>query len=93
MRVTSKGQVTIPQPIREQLGIQPPASYAQQTGGDPIPSIADELGAEAFAAAVERGRRLSLEGALDVIEELVADLPVESRRSTGALAPVPHHPT
>ena len=41
-------------------------------GTDPIPLIEAELGAEAFAAAVERGRRLSVEEAVDLIDEVTA---------------------
>jgi AbrB family looped-hinge helix DNA binding protein len=36
MRVTSKGQVTIPQPIREQLGIQPGTEVGFEVEGDAI---------------------------------------------------------
>jgi AbrB family looped-hinge helix DNA binding protein len=36
MRVTSKGQVTIPQAIREQLGIQPGTEVAFEVDGDAI---------------------------------------------------------
>ena len=56
----------------DELGISSPASYQRMVGEDPIPSIMADLGADAFAAAVERGRRLSLEGALDLIDEVGA---------------------
>jgi AbrB family looped-hinge helix DNA binding protein len=36
MRVTSKGQVTIPQPIREQLGILPGTEVGFEVQGDAI---------------------------------------------------------
>jgi AbrB family looped-hinge helix DNA binding protein len=36
MRVTSKGQVTIPQAIREQLGIQPGTEVGFEVEGDAI---------------------------------------------------------
>ena len=36
MRVTSKGQVTIPQAIREQLGIQPGTEVAFEVDGDAV---------------------------------------------------------
>jgi AbrB family looped-hinge helix DNA binding protein len=36
MRVTSKGQVTIPQSIREQLGIQPGTEVDFEVEGDAI---------------------------------------------------------
>ncbi|HEU4658228.1 MAG TPA: AbrB/MazE/SpoVT family DNA-binding domain-containing protein [Capillimicrobium sp.] len=36
MRVTSKGQVTIPQAIREQLGIQPGTEVSFEVDGDAI---------------------------------------------------------
>jgi hypothetical protein len=58
------------QAAQEQLGIKAPASYVEMGGIDPIPLIAAELGDASFAAAVERGRRLSLEEAFDLIEEV-----------------------
>lgn len=36
MRVTAKGQVTIPQSIRDQLGIQPGAEVAFEVDGDAV---------------------------------------------------------
>jgi predicted ATPase/class 3 adenylate cyclase len=53
----------------EQMGIRPPASYVDMTGTDPIPSIRAALGEDAFDAAVDRGRRCSLEAAVDLVEE------------------------
>jgi predicted ATPase/class 3 adenylate cyclase len=58
------------QAVFERLGIRPPASYEELGGTDPLPMIREALGAEAYAAAVERGRRLSLEEAIDLIEEV-----------------------
>ena len=62
------------QAAQEQLGIRAPASYVEMAGFDPIPMIAAELGDVAFADAVERGRRLSLEEAIDLIEEVSASV-------------------
>jgi predicted ATPase/class 3 adenylate cyclase len=62
------------QAAKEELGIVSPSSYVEMAGVDPIPMITAELGAEACAAAVERGRRPSLEEALDVIEEVSVSL-------------------
>ncbi len=54
----------------ERLGIRSPASYEELGGVDPIPSIRSDLGPEAFEEAVERGGRLTLEEAVDLIEEV-----------------------
>ena len=56
----------------EQLGVRPPAGYEDLAGFDPIPDIRDALGPEGFEEAVARGRRLSLEEAVDLIEEVGA---------------------
>jgi hypothetical protein len=58
----------------ERLGIRPPASYQDLAGTDPIPLIEAQLGPEVFAAAVERGRRMSIEEAVDLIDEVTAGL-------------------
>jgi predicted ATPase len=62
------------QAAQEQLGIRPPASYVEMAGVDPIPIIGAELGPETFEAAIERGRGLSLEDAIDLIDEVAASL-------------------
>ena len=62
------------QAAQEALGIRAPASYAEMAGMDPIPLLRAELGEVRFADAVERGRRLSLEEAFDLIEEVSASL-------------------
>ena len=72
------------QAAQEQLGIKAPASYKEMAGFDPIPAIAAALDPSTFAAAVERGRRLSLEEAIGLIEE-VARLPVVEPRSADHL--------
>jgi hypothetical protein len=59
----------------ERMGIGSPASYADFGGGeDPLPGIEAALGPEAFAEAVARGRRLSLEAAIDLIAETAETL-------------------
>jgi predicted ATPase/class 3 adenylate cyclase len=52
----------------EQLGIRPPASYAEIAGDDPLPALTEALGEEGFAAAVERGRRMSIEEVIDLFD-------------------------
>jgi predicted ATPase/class 3 adenylate cyclase len=59
------------QAAQERLGIRAPAGYSEMTGIDPVPTLQERLGA-AFAAAVERGRRLTLEAAVDFIEREVS---------------------
>jgi hypothetical protein len=54
----------------EQLGVRPPAGYQELAGFDPIPDIRAALGPEGFEEAVTRGRRLSLDEAVDLIEEV-----------------------
>jgi predicted ATPase/class 3 adenylate cyclase len=54
----------------EQLGMRAPASYEELGGVDPIPAVRSALGPAAFDEAVERGRRLSLEQAVDLIEAM-----------------------
>jgi predicted ATPase len=56
----------------ERMGIRPPATYEDLVGTDPIPLIESQLGVEAFAAAVDRGRRLSVEEAIDLIGDVAA---------------------
>jgi predicted ATPase/class 3 adenylate cyclase len=59
------------QAAHEQLGIRAPASYREIGGMDPIPGIRRALGPAGFDEAVERGRRLTLEEAVDLMETLV----------------------
>jgi predicted ATPase/class 3 adenylate cyclase len=54
----------------ERLGIRSPASYEELGGVDPLPMIAAALGPESYDACVARGRRLSIEEATDLIEEM-----------------------
>jgi predicted ATPase/class 3 adenylate cyclase len=54
----------------EQLGIRSPASYEVLGGRDPIPGIRAALGPAGFDEAVERGRHLSVEEAVDLMEEV-----------------------
>ena len=55
MRVTSKGQVTIPQHIREQLGIQPGSEVRFEIDGDAV-RIVKESDSDRGAALVRRLR-------------------------------------
>ena len=57
MRVTSKGQVTIPQHIREQLGIQPGSEVRFELDGDAVRLVkqADSARGDALVARL-RGR-------------------------------------
>jgi AbrB family looped-hinge helix DNA binding protein len=55
MRVTSKGQVTIPQSIREQLGIQPGAEVRFEIEGDGV-RITKQVDSDRGQALVERMR-------------------------------------
>jgi hypothetical protein len=52
----------------ERMGIRSPASYEDFGGTDPIPMVQAALGSEAFEEAVARGRKLSIEEAIDLIE-------------------------
>src|SRR5437899_2671529 len=67
MRITSKGQVTIPAEIREQAGLLPhreldAARPKSMTGREPIPYEAAFLAGKSFLAYMRRGgtRRLPL---------------------------------
>ena len=62
------------QAAQERLGIRAPAGYREMTGVDPLPMLEEGLGAAMFAAAVERGRRLTLEAAVDLIEEIAGSV-------------------
>jgi AbrB family looped-hinge helix DNA binding protein len=61
MRVTSKGQVTIPQHIREQLGIQPGTEVGFEIDGDAV-KITKQADSERGRALVERMRGRSRGG-------------------------------
>jgi hypothetical protein len=56
----------------ERMGIRPPATYEEFVGMDPLPGIEAQLGADAFAAALDSGRRMSIEEAVDLIEEVAS---------------------
>ena len=60
------------------MGIRPPASYEDLVGMDPLPMLRQTLGSTAFDEAVAAGRRLSLEEAIDLTEEVAAALPEQS---------------
>jgi hypothetical protein len=55
----------------ERLGIRPPASFEDLSGTDPLPILVAILGQEGFDEAVARGRRMSLEEAVDILGEMV----------------------
>jgi AbrB family looped-hinge helix DNA binding protein len=55
VRVTSKGQVTIPQSIREQLGIQPGADVRFEIDGDSI-RITKQADSDRGRGLIERMR-------------------------------------
>lgn len=55
MRVTSKGQVTIPQEIRDRLGIQPGAELRFEVDGDAI-RVTKQADSDRGHALVERLR-------------------------------------
>jgi AbrB family looped-hinge helix DNA binding protein len=55
LRVTSKGQVTIPQPIREQLGILPGTEVAFEIDGDGV-KITKQAASDRGQALVARLR-------------------------------------
>ena len=68
MRVTEKGQVTIPKPIRDKLGIKPGSEVAFVEKGDVVQLVRGE---EHQEAADERRERLmrhieSMRGTLDL---------------------------
>ncbi len=56
MKVTTKGQVTIPQEIRDQLGIRPGADVDFILEGDAVNLTAQRKAALAGAAVVEKMR-------------------------------------
>ena len=52
----------------DRLGVRSPASYQDLAGFDPLPQLRDALGADGFETAMQDGKRLSLEEAVDLIE-------------------------
>jgi predicted ATPase len=58
----------------DRMGIRPPASYGDLVGYDPVPMLVETLGRDAFEEAYAAGRRLSLEDAIDLTEEVAATL-------------------
>ncbi len=56
MRVTSKGQVTIPQKVREQLGITPGSEVDFRVDADGARLVRVDAGEGAALAAAMRGR-------------------------------------
>jgi len=60
MRVTSKGQVTIPQDVRRRLGIEPGSEVDFEVDGDAVRLVRrPERGGVALVARM-RGRRLTM---------------------------------
>ena len=60
MRVTSKGQVTIPQDVRRRLGIEPGSEVDFEVDGDAVRLVRrPERGGAALVARM-RGRRLTM---------------------------------
>ena len=60
MRVTSKGQVTIPQDVRRRLGIEPGSEVDFEVDGDAVRLVRrTERGGAALVARM-RGRRLKM---------------------------------
>jgi len=63
MRITSKGQVTIPKAIREKLGVKPGSNIGFEEEGDKIVLVSDETKTDKDAAErmirhmIEFGRR------------------------------------
>ena len=52
----------------ERLGVQPPASYEKIIGHDPLLVMREALGEQAYGDAIERGKRMSLDDAVDLID-------------------------
>jgi hypothetical protein len=55
----------------DRLGVRPPASYEDLGGLNPVPVIREMLGQAAYEEALARGRRMSLEDAVDTLEGMV----------------------
>ncbi len=60
MRVTSKGQVTIPQAVRRQLGVEPGSEVDFEIDGNSVRLVRRENGSGAALVAQMRGRRLAM---------------------------------
>lgn len=60
MRVTSKGQVTIPQEVRRRLGIEPGSEVDFQIDDDAVRLVPRSKGRGAALVAQLRGRRILL---------------------------------
>lgn len=60
MRVTSKGQVTIPQEVRRRLGIEAGTEVDFEVDGDAIRLVRRAEGQGAIIVEQMRGRRLSM---------------------------------
>lgn len=60
MRVTSKGQVTIPQDVRRRLGIKPGSEVDFQVDDDAVRLVRRTQGSGAAVVATMRGRRVSM---------------------------------
>jgi AbrB family looped-hinge helix DNA binding protein len=60
MRVTSKGQVTIPQDVRRRLGIEPGSEVDFQVDDDAVRLVRRTEGHGAALVAQMRGRRVSM---------------------------------
>ena len=60
MRVTTKGQVTIPQDIRRRLGIEPGSEVDFQVDGDAVRLVRRVTGGGAAVVARMRARSLSM---------------------------------
>ena len=60
MRVTSKGQVTIPQEVRRRLGIEPGSEVEFQVDDDIVRLVRRPEGSGAALVTRMRGRRVSM---------------------------------
>lgn len=60
MRVTSKGQVTIPQDVRRRLGIEPGSEVDFEVGDDSVRLVRRDPGSGVALVAGMRGRRLAM---------------------------------
>lgn len=60
MRVTSKGQVTIPQDVRRRLGIEPGSEVDFEVEDDVVRLVRRSTGSGAALVAQMRGRRIPM---------------------------------
>jgi AbrB family looped-hinge helix DNA binding protein len=60
MRVTSKGQVTIPQDVRRRLGVEPGSEVDFEVEGDVVRLVRRTESGGAALVARMRGRRLDM---------------------------------